>query len=288
MPELPEVETVRRQLLPICSDTTITDLVVLHPKTIAYDTGIEDALIGKTIKTIDRIGKLLIVSFIHNPDLFLLIHLKMTGQILFTDHQKQVGGGGHTLGATDATNLPHRHTRLYLTLHTGTTLFFNDMRLFGYCKRATAKETERIKSNFGPEPLDPNFDAHAFSKALRSRRTTIKAALLDQSLIAGLGNIYVDEVLFRVGIKPQRRAHRLLAREALAIASTARDILTEAIAMGGTTFQHFTDTGGQAGNFSDNLQVFGKHNTPCPLCNSTIKKIRVAGRGTHFCQHCQR
>lgn len=288
MPELPEVETVRRQLIPICSDATITDLVVFHPKTVAYDTNIKDVLVGKTIQTIDRIGKLLIVSFLDHPDLFVLIHLKMTGQILFTDSQDRIGGGGHTLGVTDAVDLPHRHTRVSLTLHTGSTLYFNDMRLFGYCKRATAKETERIKSSFGSEPLDPNFDVHAFSKALRARRTTTKAALLDQSLIAGLGNIYVDEVLFRVGVKPQRRAHRLRAREALAIADMARDILTEAIALGGTTFQHFTDTGGQAGNFSDRLLVFGKHNTPCPVCSTTLMKTRVASRGTHYCPHCQR
>lgn len=287
MPELPEVETVRRQLLPVVADATITDIEVFHAKTVAYDDGIEDALVGTTIKTIDRIGKLLIVSFLDRPDQFLLLHLKMTGQILYTDKHSHVGGGGHTLAATDLAVLPHRHTRLSLTLHTGITLYFNDMRLFGYCKRATAAETARIKSTFGPEPGSSDFDDHAFSKRLRRRNTPIKAALLDQTLIAGLGNIYVDEVLFRVGIRPERRAHRLLDREARAIAKTAGAVLQEAVAVGGTTFQHFTDTGGQAGNFTDYLRVFGKQGTPCVVCATPIEKSRVAGRGTHYCPHCQ-
>ena len=288
MPELPEVETVRRQLLPIITNATITGVGVFHPKTVAYDTGIEDALVGATITTIDRIGKLLIVSFLNRADLFLLIHLKMTGQILCADQTQQISGGGHTLSETDVSDLPHKHTRLSFTLHTGVTVYFNDMRLFGYCKRATATETARIKATFGPEPHSSDFNTKAFAQKLRRRRTPVKAALLDQTLIAGLGNIYVDEVLFRVGIRPTRRANRLLAREALAIARASGDILKSAIAVGGTTFQHFTDTGGQAGNYTDYLKVFGQQGTPCPKCGESIRKIRVAGRGTHYCPQCQK
>ncbi len=288
MPELPEVETVRRQLLPIVSDATITAVEVFHPKTVAYDTGIEDALVGATITTIDRIGKLLIVSFLNRADLFLLIHLKMTGQILCADQTQQISGGGHTLSETDVSDLPHKHTRVSFSLNTGVTVYFNDMRLFGYCKRATATETARIKATFGPEPHSLDFDPKAFAQKLRRRRTPVKAALLDQTLLAGLGNIYVDEVLFRVGVRPTRRADRLLAREALAIAEAAGEILEAAIQVGGTTFQHFTDTGGQAGNYTDYLKVFGQQGTQCPECGEIIKKIRVAGRGTHYCAQCQK
>ncbi len=288
MPELPEVETVRRQMLPLMTDSTITGIEVFHAKTVAYDSGIEDALVGLTIQSIDRIGKLLIVSFLDHPDQFLLIHLKMTGQILFTDKNKRISGGGHTLTATDVSDLPHKHTRVSFTLHTGVTIYFNDMRLFGYCKRANARETECIRATFGPEPHSPDFDPITFAKKLRRRKTPIKAALLDQTLIAGLGNIYVDEVLFRVGVRPTRRADRVLKREALAIAQAASEILTAAIAVGGTTFQHFTDTGGQAGNYTDYLKVFGQQGTPCPECGRIIEKTRVAGRGTHYCPDCQR
>lgn len=287
MPELPEVETVRLQLLHRLALRTITDVHVHHQKSVDHNATFASQLTLKTIKHIDRIGKLLIFSFVGEDDFFLLAHLKMTGQFLFLDPQGNVGGGGHSLSPTD-THLPNRHTRITFFLDNGLQLFFNDMRLFGYVKIATKSEVEKTRAQFGPEPIHDTFDTTYFTAGLKRKRTPVKAALLDQSFVAGLGNIYVDEALFVAKVRPTRRADRVTKAEALTIAKAAGDIMNKSISVGGTTFQHFVDTGGDNGNYTDYLQVFGKQNTPCPRCGTLIKKIRCAGRGTHYCPGCQR
>ncbi len=287
MPELPEVETVRLQLLHRLKGRTITSVTVHHEKSVDRNARFVTIVHGKTIDRIDRIGKLMIFSFVNEDDLFLLAHLKMTGQFLFLDPAGNVGGGGHSLSPTD-THLPNRHTRISFTLDNGTQLFFNDMRLFGYVKVAHAAEVEQARSKFGPEPIHESFDTEYFVKGLKRRKTTIKATLLDQSFVAGLGNIYVDEALFVAKVRPTRRADRVTKAEALTLAKAAGDIMNQSISVGGTTFQHFVDTGGDNGNYTDYLQVFGKQGTPCPRCGTSIKKIRCASRGTHYCPGCQR
>jgi formamidopyrimidine-DNA glycosylase len=287
MPELPEVETVRLQLLASVVGKTISAVEVFHSKTVGYDSTIEDCLLGKTIEHIDRVGKLLIISFTGESDVFVLAHLKMTGQFFFLD-QTGVRGGGHSMTESDIADLPHKHTRVAFHFTDHTSLFFNDMRLFGYVKVATAAQVAAARGQFGPEPIDEQFDVNDFVERVRKRKTPIKAALLDQSFVAGLGNIYVDEALWRAGVRPSRKANRLTKAEAAAIITAGGEVMRESIAVGGTTFQHFVDTGGQNGNFTDYLKVFGKQGTPCSRCGETIKKIRCAGRGTHFCPHCQK
>ena len=289
MPELPEVETVRRQLVPVLRGKTIDSIEVFHAKTVGHDETIEDVLRGKTIDHIDRIGKLLIVSFIHQPNIFLLAHLKMTGQFFYEDRSEhQLIGGGHSLTPTDSLNLPNQHTRVSFIFKDGSNLYFNDMRLFGYTKLADARMVDQARAGFGPEPIDVAFDVDWFSTSIRIRKTLVKAALLDQTFVAGLGNIYVDETLWRAQVRPTRRANRLTKREARLIGIEAGSVMREAIAVGGTTFQNFVDTNGKNGNFTDYLQVFGKQGSACSRCTTTIKKIRVAGRGTHYCPGCQK
>jgi formamidopyrimidine-DNA glycosylase len=162
------------------------------------------------------------------------------------------------------------------------------MRLFGYIKVANAEQVKIAKQKFGPEPIQELFDIDYFYKGLQRRTTTIKAALLDQSFIAGLGNIYVDESLYAAKISPLRRANTLTRSEAIMLAEVSANIMRTAINVGGTTFQHFVDTGGENGNYTDYLRVFGKQNTPCVTCSTVISKIRVAGRGTHYCTNCQK
>lgn len=287
MPELPEVETVRLQLLRKVSGKTIDSVDVFHPKTVEHNSEFAKQLIGKTIEHIDRIGKLLIFSFVNETDMFLLAHLKMTGQFFFVDKANHISGGGHSMTTADTRELPGRHTRVAFTFTDGSHLYFNDMRLFGYTKIANAEMVALARKGFGPEPIDPDFDTDWFVTALRKKGAVVKAALLDQSFIAGLGNIYVDEALWRAKVRPTRRANTITKAEATAIAKAAGDVMNEAIKVGGTTFQHFADVGGDAGNFTQFLQVFGKQNTPCPRCNTEIKKTRCAGRGTHYCPICQ-
>jgi formamidopyrimidine-DNA glycosylase len=286
MPELPEVETVRLQLLKKVVGKTIAEVEVFHSKTVAYDETIEERLTGLTIEHIDRVGKLLIFSFTDQTDLFLLAHLKMTGQFFYQD-DTGVSGGGHSMTEHDVHDLPHRHTRVAFHFTDHTTLYYNDMRLFGYTKLADSATVASTRAGFGPEPIELNFDTVWFTSKVRKRKTSIKAALLDQSFIAGLGNIYVDEALFRAGVRPTRNAHSLTKKEAFSIATASGDVMRESIVVGGTTFQHFADTGGERGNFTDYLRIFGKQGTPCVTCGTIIKKIRVAGRGTHYCPTCQ-
>ncbi|MCB9810818.1 MAG: bifunctional DNA-formamidopyrimidine glycosylase/DNA-(apurinic or apyrimidinic site) lyase [Candidatus Nomurabacteria bacterium] len=287
MPELPEVETVRLQLLNKVIGKKIAKIEVFHQKTIANQTDFTKQLTGKAIDHIDRIGKLMIFSFSGEPDLFLLVHLKMTGQFFYVAG-KNIVGGGHYGGDKDSQNLPNKHTRIAFYFSDKSALFFNDMRLFGYVKTADREEVEKAKTKFGQEPIADNFDYEAFAARLRKRNTSVKAALLDQSFIAGLGNIYVDEALFLAGVRPTRKASKVTKKEALAIAKAGGEIMKESIKVGGTTFQHFLDTGGETGNYTDYLKVFGKQNTKCPVCGTIIKKIRVAGRGTHYCPKCQK
>lgn len=287
MPELPEVETVRLQLLRKVANKTVVGVEVHNPKTTGQDNKFSDTLIGLNINHIDRIGKLLIFEFTNEVDKFMLAHLKMTGQFFFLDKQGAVAGGGHSLSKNDTENLPNKHTRVSLYFTDGTSLHFNDMRKFGYLKLATKKQMEVAKSRFGQEPIAVKFDFGNFRHGLERRKASIKSTLLDQTFIAGLGNIYVDETLFEAGILPTRLTNTISMQEAKAIAKHAKNILAKAIAVGGTTFQHFADTDGQKGNYTSYLKVFGKQNTPCPRCKTIIQKSRVAGRGTHFCPGCQ-
>ena len=287
MPELPEVETVRIQLKHKVAGKKIESVEVFHDKTVGFDSAIEDKLRGKTIEDIDRVGKLMIFSFKHEEDLFVLAHLKMTGQFFFVGKSGDVSGGGHSMTAADL-DLPMKHTRLGFHFTDHTSLYFNDMRLFGYVKTATAAEVEQARSGFGPEPIADNFDCEWFTERLRKRNTPVKAALLDQKFIAGLGNIYVDEALWRAQVRPTRTASKVTKKEAAALCAAAGDVMKESIAVGGTTFQHFKDTGGDNGNFTDYLKVFGQQGNVCERCGGTIKKIRCAGRGTHYCPDCQK
>lgn len=288
MPELPEVETVRLQLLDKVVGKTIKAVEVFHAKTVAHDEQIEDRLMQTTIKHIDRVGKLLIFSFENEPDLYLLAHLKMTGQFFYVDGDSIVTGGGHSMSETDLQEFPGRHTRVGFYFNDGSALYFNDMRLFGYTKLANQSEVEKARTGFGPEPIDPEFDCEWFVDTLRKKKTAVKAALLNQSFVAGLGNIYVDEALWRAMVRPTRRAERVTKKEAAALCAAAGDVMRESIRLGGTTFQNFVDTGGKNGNFSDFLKVFGKQGQECERCGTVIKKIRCAGRGTHFCPGCQK
>ena len=287
MPELPEVETVRLQLLRKVVNKTIAHIDVFHLKTVERAADFATNLTGKTIEHIDRIGKLLIFSFVDEIDIFILAHLKMTGQFFFVDSTNRITGGGHSMTVGDMSELPGRHTRVAFTFTDGSHLYFNDMRLFGYTKVANAEMVALARKGFGPEPIDPDFDISWFVSTLRKKGSVVKAALLDQSFVAGLGNIYVDEALWRAKVRPTRRANTITKAKASTIAKAAGDVMNEAIKVGGTTFQHFADTDGDAGNFTDYLNVFGKQGTPCPRCGTEIKKIRCAGRGTHYCPGCQ-
>lgn len=287
MPELPEVETVRVQLRRKIVGKKIVGVEVFHDKSISHDGDIEETLNGKEIADIDRIGKLMIFSFVGETNLFMLAHLKMTGQFFYLDKDGEIAGGGHSITAADL-DLPGRHTRATFHFSDHSSLHFNDMRIFGYLKVTNKNGMEMARARFGQEPIHPEFDVDDFYQKLKKRKTPVKAALLDQTFVAGLGNIYVDEALWRAGVRPTRRSDGVTKKEAAAIADASGNVMNESIAVGGTTFQHFKNTEGEVGNFTQYLKVFGQQGKSCERCGDTIKKIRCAGRGTHYCPGCQK
>jgi formamidopyrimidine-DNA glycosylase len=280
MPELPEVEIVRRQLEEKVRGRTIERVRVLEPKTVGRDKLFAKKIAKAQIESIDRVGKLLIFK-LSKPDTYLLGHLKMTGQFIFNER----GGGKKKVGYAD---LPNRHTRVVFYFKNGAELFFNDIRKFGYLKRATVKEARQIRQTVGIEPLSPGYTWRKFQTIFSNRTTSLKAILLNQALIAGLGNIYVDEACYQAGINPARRADSLSAKEKQKLFYACARVLKEALGRGGTTFRSFANVDGRKGDFASRLHVFQRQGQPCLRCGSTIQKIRVAGRGTHYCPSCQR
>lgn len=286
MPELPEVETVRRDLVQALSGVKITDVTVIHPKTIqpllAKDFSAQ--LKGQIIKTIERIGKLLIFIFTKKSEV-LLVHLKMTGQLIWQSQGERVAGG-HSL-SEPVKELPNKHTRLVVTFGKHGQLFFNDLRLFGYWKMVTPTQLVEIKSQYGIEPLTANFTWPLFDQALGTRTTNIKALLLNQAVISGMGNIYVDEALWRAKIKPTRRVRDITPAERRVLFAACQKVIELGVKHRGTTFNHFVDGNGAKGNFLQFLEVYGRAKLPCSRCQTPIKKIKLAGRGTHYCPQCQ-
>lgn len=286
MPELPEVETVRRDLEQVLLGVPIIKIEALHPKTIRPLTAAQltKKLHGHSIKAIARIGKLLILE-LNGIDEVILVHLKMTGQLIYQAGAK-IMVGGHSL-AQPVTDLPSKHTRLMVTFKGGAQLFFNDLRLFGYWKIVNRAELDKIKSGYGIEPLTANFTWPNFKQVLAGRKTLVKAVLLNQTIISGLGNIYVDEALWRAKVLPSRRVNTLSEAELKKLWQACHDVIELGVKHRGTTFNHFVDGHGQKGGFLKFLEVYGKKGQPCSRCGTSIKKVSLAGRGTHFCPKCQ-
>lgn len=285
MPELPEVEVVRRQLQQRILGRDIANVQSESGKIVNFDDDISAKLQGLNFVTINRVGKLLVFQT-SRQDVFVLCHLKMTGQLIFVDKQGRVGGG-HTLTSGDL-DLPHKHTHVTVSFVDGAKLFFNDMRKFGYFKLASFDTVEKEKLKYGVEPIANSYKLCLFSSLLAKRKTSIKAFLLNQKYLAGLGNIYVDEACFRARVKPQRVAGNLNPKEQKALFAACRDVLLESIDAGGTTFYDFTDATGGKGGFSKALRVFQREGQKCYRCSELVLKERFAGRGTHWCPGCQK
>ena len=285
MPELPEVEVVRRQLESHVLNREIESVELLHDKITRKSPEFANVLPGCHFTKIERIGKLL--SFEVQPaGIHMLGHLKMTGQFIFVDKDEKIGGG-HSLTKQDF-ELPHKHTRVVFNFSDGAALYFNDMRLFGYLHLATSEEKQAAWDRYGIEPGQPDYTWENFEKIFKNRKTSIKALLLNQERIAGLGNIYVDEACFRSSVLPYRGVDTLTSKEKKALFVHCKNVLEESINHGGTTFYSFVSSDGQKGNFSEHLEVFDRAGQPCYACGEIITKIKHAGRGTHFCPSCQK
>jgi len=295
MPELPEVETVRRDLLKHLIGAVFQDIKIINFKNVAPRAAfLAKFLQAKKIKDISRRGKLLIVQLEAVKDFpYLLFHLKMTGQLIYQDNKSSLFGG-HSLSnqsfeAAVGGSLPNKFTRAYFSFKQGGFLFFNDLRKFGYIKLASASQLQEIlANNYGPEPLEKEFNLEYLTQILKNKTAPIKAVILNQKLIAGLGNIYADEALFRSQIKPWRQAKSLSLSERKKLLEVIREVIKAAIKARGTTFRNFVDARGEKGNFMQQLQVYQRQGQLCLVCGDVILKKKIAGRGTHYCPTCQK
>ncbi|MYL20011.1 DNA-formamidopyrimidine glycosylase [Halobacillus litoralis] len=273
MPELPEVETVRKTLKHLTLGKEIQDVSVFWGNIIKEPKdprAFGDLLRGQSIQDIDRRGKFLIF---HLDDIALVSHLRMEGKF----------------GVYDGTLEKPKHTHVIFHFTDGTELRYNDVRKFG-TMHAFKKGEEALNKplvQLGPDPFDEAFTLDYFHQKLLKTSRNMKAVLLDQSIVAGLGNIYVDEALFRAGLHPERMASTLTREEAESIREASIAVILEAIEQGGTTIRSYLNSQGEIGMFQQKLQVYGRQDMECRNCGTSIVKTKVGGRGTHVCPVCQ-
>ncbi len=294
MPELPEVETIVRDLKKTIVGQTITSVFVDHAKTVSPLTIKEfgSQLVGLKISDVSRRAKIIIIS-LNQPlkksaSYFLLIHLKMTGQLIFIPQKGNTIIGGHPQpgGATD---LPNKFTRITFKFKEGKNLYFNDMRKFGWARLMTEDNKNKILEPYGVEPLSVYFTQDILKNIFtRFKSRSIKKALFDQNHIAGLGNIYIDEACFISGLKPDKQASLLTDKEIENLRNAIISILKLSIKNRGTSARNYVTAFGTKGGFVKHLKVYGRGGEECKTCNTLILKIKHAGRGTHFCPQCQK
>jgi formamidopyrimidine-DNA glycosylase len=286
MPELPEVETIRQDLRKKILHKKIMEVKIFFDKVVGgKKKETIKSLFHNSFTEVDRIGKLLIFRLEKNNEVILL-HLKMTGQLicLIKDH---IFAGGHSFAHIEK-DLPSKHTQFMVIFADHSKLFFNDSRRFGYVKSISTDKLDTVLVKFGMEPLQKSFTLKKFAELIKKRKMNLKALLLNQQLIAGIGNIYADEICFDAKILPTRRTTSLSDKDIKQLFHSILKILKKAIKYRGTTFNDYVDSEGKKGNFSHYLKVYERKKQECLRCGGIIIKKRIAGRGTHFCEKCQK
>ncbi|MGV6850526.1 MAG: bifunctional DNA-formamidopyrimidine glycosylase/DNA-(apurinic or apyrimidinic site) lyase [Marinibacterium sp.] len=283
MPELPEVETVRRGLAPAMEGVCIARAEVNRPDLRwPLPAGLADRLAGRRVDRLRRRSKYILADLSGGETL--LIHLGMSGRMVVSGDP--LGRFVHDHPA------PEKHDHVILHMETGARVTFNDPRRFGMIDLlATAgAEDHRLLARIGPEPLGNQFDESCLIAAFDGRNTPVKAALLDQKTVAGLGNIYVCEALFRAGLSPKRKAGRIAKARVAALVPAIRQVLQEAIDAGGSSLRDFRQADGELGYFQHSFDVYGREDAPCrrPGCGGRIARIVQSGRSTFYCPRCQR
>ncbi len=314
MPELPEVETVKRGLHKLIIGKIIKTAVTDNPKSFPNaPADVKHFLINATVIDVRRRAKVLLIDLSTNYTL--VIHLKMTGQLVFVNKNIEYGkwnmeggempnsnsqipianesenrfAGGHPNDSL-VNSLPDKSTRVIIEFTDGSHLYFNDQRKFGWVRLMPTVEVPNIDfmRRVGPEPLEPDFTAAQFAERFKRRaRTTIKAAILDQSVIAGVGNIYADESLWGAKIHPSTLVGHIPYSKFQSLYTEVRAVMNLSIEKGGSTNRNYVNAEGKKGSYMDFARVFRREGLACPRCGTEIIKIRVAGRGTHICPSCQ-
>ena len=277
MPELPEVESLRRILAGSAAGRTIVSAIVRETRLrrpLRHD--LAEAVAGRAILEIGRRAKYLLLEL--RGGVVLMVHLGMSGSLT------------HRRDGCDPGPFDPRHDHVEFPLDDGTRLVYNDPRRFGMIKslgRAELAGAPELRG-LGPEPFASEFNAEYLWRATRGRLVAVKALLMDQRIVAGVGNIYASEILFRAGVRPTRRAGRVTRAEAARIAAFTPIVLSEAIGDGGTTFRSYRDSRGQPGRFAERLQVYDRAGRPCLVCGAAIRAVTVGQRSSFHCPRCQK
>ncbi len=276
MPELPEVETVRRGLAPVLEGALLTKVTAYRPDLrFPLPVDLAGRVMGRTIVSVERRAKYLLIRL--SGDLIMLSHLGMSGRYR----------------VFEGTPPPlETHDHLELITASGITVRYNDPRRFGFVDLFEADQipTQKFLAGLGPEPLSNAFDGPALADGLGERRSAIKVAILDQRVVAGVGNIYASEALYRAGISPKRTARTVKGRRAARLAVAIRDVLNDAIAAGGSSLRDHRQTSGELGYFQHNFAVYGRGGEKCPGCDCKdgIRQMVQGGRSTFYCAKRQR
>lgn len=291
MPELPEVETVRIGLQRLLPGKTVREVTFDWPKGFPNAPADVDAFLkNASISQVRRRAKILIIDL--DNQYSLIVHLKMTGQLVYvdpTDDPQLRFAAGHPSDSL-VNRLPDKSTRVTLAFTDGSHLYFNDQRKFGWMKLlpTPAVEEQDFFKRVGPEPLEADFTWQVLKERLqRRKRTSIKAAILDQSVVAGVGNIYADESLWGAKLHPSRLVKDVSDAKLKLLYQAMIDVLRLSIAQGGSSNHTYVDAEGKKGSYMKFANVFRRDKQPCPRCGTTIIKTKVAGRGTHTCPICQ-
>ena len=276
MPELPEVETIRRSLLPILTGKRIKNVEILNPVVIeSQNPQAFIELAGAEITDINRRGKYLLFAIEHQQQsLIMVAHMRMTGKLLYDSKIRDLA--------------KHEHVRFIFD--DDSQLAFEDVRRFGRLWLVDKDALGDVGglNTLALEPLDDDFTVEYLSENLKhKKKSTVKGTLLDQHIVAGLGNIYVDEVLYAAGVHPERKTATLTAKEIADLVAAMKRILNTAIENRGTTFRDYVDGNNEKGDMQNFLQIFLKEGEPCPKCGAVIERIKVVGRSSYFCPSCQ-
>lgn len=287
MPELPEVETVKRGLQGLIIGLSIKSVDSDNPKSFPNSPDlVQSMMIGSKVTVVRRRAKVLMIDL--DTDYTLVVHLKMTGQLVYVGDARF--GAGHPTDSLIG-RLPDKSTRVTIKFTNGSRLFFNDQRKFGWMRLIPTIEVPNIDfmKRVGPEPLEPEFTTEVFeSRLLRRKNSAIKAVLLDQSVLAGIGNIYADESLWGAFIHPETKVIDLTSDQINKLHREIVFVLQLAIEKGGSTDRNYVNAEGKRGSYIDFARVFRREGLPCPRCGNEVVKTRVASRGTHICLTCQK
>lgn len=281
MPELPEVETVKRGLIPAMEGRKIAHVTLNRPDLRwPLPENMAERLTGARIERLRRRSKYILADLDSGESL--LIHLGMSGRMLVS---------GIKLGEYHFDHpAPEKHDHVILDMEGGARVTFNDARRFGAMDlvRTDREAAHWLLAGLGPEPFGNEFNEDYLVARLHERKSPIKTALLDQHVVAGLGNIYVSEVLFRAGIDPRRQAARISAARIAQIVPLTREVLSEAIEAGGSSLRDHRQASGKLGYFQHSFRVYDREGEPCPICGTPIRRVVQAGRSSFYCPHCQK